>query len=267
MNSLSILGEVCGQELSKISYDAILKNSKETQTENNYNETKDIEIISTPLKRKPHDKEEITPTAHLESALKTSRLEIPNSSALDLETTDLGDLEYKIKESEFCRFSKFTGWHLQSSCGVMKIDLKSEMLDGSDPLIIRATLVRRDETFRSFAINKICKKHNIKGDVTSEDNVLHSVPGAESFCYFDNTGYHNSICFNITKENLRKNECDNLSEFTIRLRSICNDTCNTSTDPYFKQTEKSRDLLLVLTLEDKKWKTILNYYLRQKNHK
>jgi hypothetical protein len=50
---------------------------------------------------------------------------------------------------------------------------------------------------------------------------------------------------------------DGTLEDTIGLRSICADTCYTCDDNQFKQTESSRDLWLILTLESVKQQTIL----------
>ena len=46
-------------------------------------------------------------------------------------------------------------------------------------------------------------------------------------------------------------------EETIGLKCICNDSCSTCDDQTFKQTESSRDLLLVLTLESLEYGIIL----------
>ena len=46
-------------------------------------------------------------------------------------------------------------------------------------------------------------------------------------------------------------------EETIGLKCICNDSCSTCDDQTFKQTESSRDLLLVLTLESLDYGIIL----------
>ena len=43
----------------------------------------------------------------------------------------------------------------------------------------------------------------------------------------------------------------------LEVRVICNDTCRTSTDKTFKSKEKSRDVILEVTVEQKDNKTIL----------
>ncbi len=57
-------------------------------------------------------------------------------------------------------------------------------------------------------------------------------------------GERSSLCFMVGMA-----KPDGSLEATIGLKSMCNDSCSTCSDPTFKQTESSRDLLMVLTLE------------------
>ena len=50
------------------------------------------------------------------------------SRHLSIENT--GNFTYKIYENQFCKYSTFTGWHLQRSCGMMKINVKFQKLNG-----------------------------------------------------------------------------------------------------------------------------------------
>ena len=162
-----------------------------------------------------------------------------------LSVENRGHFPFKIFANQFCKYSTFTGWHLTRSRGMMKINVKFQNLNTLfGPLIVRALLVRKDSSYRHFGVDIICEKHKRDVGVMSINHVLHPAPGMEFAIYFDSNGERNSLCFDIGKP-----KPDGSLEATIALKSMCNDTCFTCADPSFKQTENSRDLLLVLTLE------------------
>ena len=176
----------------------------------------------------------------LRSLEKSSR-----ATSRHLSVENRGNFPFKIFVNQFCKYSTFTGWHLQRSRGMMKINVKFQNLNTLyGPLIVRALLVRKESSYRHFGVDIICEKHKRDVGVMSIDHVLHPAPGMEFASYFDSYGERNSLCFEIGKPKLNGS-----LEATIALKSMCNDTCFTCADPSFKQTENSRDLLLVLTLE------------------
>ena len=128
---------------------------------------------------------------------------------------------------------------------------KLNMLYGS--LIVRAVLVRKEDTYRHFGVDVICENHKNDVGVESTDHVLHPASGMEASSYFDSdSGERHSLCFLVGMA-----KPDGSLEATIGLKSMCNDSCSTCADPTFKQTESSRDLLLVLTLESQDRNVIL----------
>lgn len=162
-----------------------------------------------------------------------------------LSVENRGNFSFKIFVNQFCKYSTFTGWHLQRSRGMMKINVKFQNLNMFyGPLIVRALLVRKESSYRHFGVDIVCEKHKRDVGLMSINHVLHPAPGMEFASYFDSTGERNSLCFEIGKP-----KPDGSLEASIALKSMCNDTCFTCADPSFKQTENSRDLLLVLTLE------------------
>ena len=175
--------------------------------------------------------------------------------ATHLNTFDFGNLQYKIEQNQRCRFSKYTGWHLQSSTGLMTIKLTFKDLPTRPPgpLLVRAVLVRKNKTYRHYGVDQICKKHRKEVPTENWENVLQAAPGLEGRWKYGAKGPRSSICFNIGNPN---QESGHLEE-TIRLKCICNDTCRTCDDKTFKHTESSRDLLLVLTLETIEYGVIL----------
>ena len=174
--------------------------------------------------------------------------------ATHLNIKDFGNFRYKIHENQLCKFSKYTGWHLQRSSGMMKIKLEFEKLKFSqDSLIVRALLVRKDETYRHYGVDRICENHRNEIGVENKEHVLHPVAGLDGMWYFDNHGQRNSLCFKLNKPNMSGH-----LEATIGLKIMCNDSCSTCDDPTFKPTESSRDLLLLLTLETLEFGLVLS---------
>lgn len=123
--------------------------------------------------------------------------------ATHLNIKDFGNFRYKIFENQLCKFSKYTGWHLQRSTGMMKIKLDFEKLKfGQESLIVRGLLVRKDETYRHYGVDRICENHRHELGVESWDHVLHPVAGLDGMWYFDNNGQRNSLCFRLGKPDI-----------------------------------------------------------------
>jgi len=174
--------------------------------------------------------------------------------ATHLNIRDMGNFRFKIYENQLCKFSKYTGWHLQRSSGMMKIKLEFGKLKfGQDSLIVRALLVRKDETYRHYGVDRICENHRNEVGVENKEHVLHPVAGLDGMWYFDEVGQRNSLCFKLGKPDISGH-----LESTIGLKIMCNDSCSTCDDPTFKPTESSRDLLLVLTLETTEFGIVLS---------
>ena len=171
-----------------------------------------------------------------------------------LNIKDFGNFRYKIFENQLCKYSKYTGWHLQRSSGMMKIKLDFEKLKfGQDSLIVRALLVRKDETYRHYGVDRICENHRNEVGIGSRDHVLHPAGWLDGTWYFDKNGQRNSLCFKLGKPDISGH-----LQSTIGLKIMCNDSCSTCDDPTFKPTESSRDLLLLLTLETTEFGIILS---------
>ena len=274
MDGLSLLGLVCEQELQEEDTFIDVKRLKQEQSVNKLRVKDEFRIV-TPMEETEYcDKvpeDELTEVLGVDPTIKDEPCEedviyieepeeneekfferslrtLEKSSRavsrhLSLENT--GNFTYKIFENQFCKYSTFTGWHLQRSCGMMKINVKFQklnMLYGS--LIVRAVLVRKEDTYRHFGVDVICDNHKKDVGVESTDHVLHPASGMETSSFFDSNGERSSLCFMVGMA-----KPDGSLEATIGLKSMCNDSCSTCSDPTFKQTESSRDLLMVLTLE------------------
>ena len=173
--------------------------------------------------------------------------------ATHLNISEFGQFQYKVMENQLCKYSKYTGWHLQRSTGMMKIKLSFRSLKVRGPMMVRALMVRKDETYRHFGVDRICENHRKEASWESREHVLQAAPGLEGMWRFGASGPRRSLCFMIGSPHP---ETGDLEE-TIGLKCICNDSCSTCDDQTFKQTESSRDLLLVLTLESLEYGIIL----------
>jgi hypothetical protein len=173
--------------------------------------------------------------------------------ATHLNVSDFGQFQYKIMENQLCKYSKFTGWHLQRSTGMMKIKLSFRGLRIKGPMLVRALLVRKDETYRHFGVDRVCENHQKEVPWEGREQVLQAAPGLEGMWQYGGGGPRRSLCFMVGSPHP---ETGALEE-TIGLKCICNDSCSTCDDQTFKQTESSRDLLLVLTLESVDYRMIL----------
>lgn len=174
------------------------------------------------------------------------------SVATHLNIYDFGNFQYKIMENQLCKFSKYTGWHLQRSTGMMKIKLTFRGIRIKGPMMVRAVMVRKEETYRHFGVDRVCDNHRGEVGWDHRDQVLQAASGLEGMWSYGDRGPRRSLCFNVGSAS----EAGELEE-TIGLKCICNDSCSTCDDTTFKQTESSRDLLLVLTLESLEYGLIL----------
>ena len=263
MSGLDLLGQVCEKEL-KLKQE--VKHSVEFMEEDDldYDDTKVIDVkkeavilSARPIVEIKQEQEyheiSVDPEDVIKSEVEDVVLFDPlhkefNTKSLErssqakstyLNIHDFGNFMYKIFENQFCKYSTFTGWHLQRSCGMMKISLKFHKINVSaGSLIVRALLVRKDETYRHFGVDLICEQHRKEIPQELIHHVLQAAPGLEHVSYLDNAGQRKSVCFRIGKV-----DSSGVMEATIGLKCICNDSCSTCEDPNFKPTESSRDLM------------------------
>ena len=156
----------------------------------------------------------------------------------------IGSMGITIRETSICRKSPFTGWHLLRASGLMTLILRSNNLSCEN--LLRLVIKRKNPEYSSFHIDRICEKHQNDASF-SLDHVLHPGPNEQNWM-FETRNQERSLVYLFDKyQKSRK----------LEVRIICNDTCRTSTDKNFKSKEKSRDVVLEVTVETKDNKTIL----------
>jgi len=189
-------------------------------------------------------------------ALRSSNQHFEKSSmavATHLNIFDFGPFTLKVIENQLCKFSKYTGWHLQRSTGMMKMRVACRGLRTRGPVVVRAVLVRKNETYRHFGVDRVCDHHRKEVSWETREHVLQAAPGMEGLWQFGDRGPRRSLVFLVGAPHPETGDL----EATIGVKSVCNDSCSTCEDATFKQTESSRDLLLVLTLESLEFGVVL----------
>ena len=150
-------------------------------------------------------------------------------------------LQYTVAENKLCQFSPYTGYHLQSGLGEMRITLTVKNAPRSKPLTIRASLIRKDPAYQQFGVTSVCEKH--RRNEERKSHVLQATSGEQSV-HYESYPQKRYVCFDLgvpdSAGNLRT---------TIGLRCTCNDTCQTCSHPNFQPREPSRDLLLTIALD------------------
>ena len=169
-------------------------------------------------------------------------------TAIHLNIKDKGNLSYEIEENDFCAKSLFTGWHLQQTRGVMRINLTCKNVTETGPLTIRVLLVREDKTYMEYNIDQVCTNHSTQNESLFSNIANRNVlKGADGFdWYYGKNGPRRSICFDIGCPSY-----NGIIQAVIGFRNICSDTCPTTSDPSYKNPEKGRDKIAILTIEKK----------------
>ena len=128
MNGLSLLGLVCEKEKVKLSLSGqnreekvgrseIKQEKRDSQDDTTLHHVLTEEFLAcTSVKKELEPQPCQFPVFKLDSSERTSR-----AVSTHLSISELGSMQYKILENQLCKFSKYTGWHLQRGTGCMKI--------------------------------------------------------------------------------------------------------------------------------------------------
>lgn len=155
-----------------------------------------------------------------------------------------GNMVITIRETSTCRNTPYTGWHLLRATGLMTLLLRSKNLNCEN--LVRLAIKRKNPEYSSFPIDRVCVKH--QADASFDlDHVLQPGPNEQNWM-FQTVNREKSLVYFLDKHQTSRK---------LEVRIICNDTCRTSTDKNFKSKEKSRDIVLEVTVEAKDNKTIL----------
>jgi hypothetical protein len=161
----------------------------------------------------------------------------------------LGQVEYKIKPIDnICQKSvQSAEWHVKSGSGFLDIQLAfhnvPDQYSSSEQLFVRCVIFRQHSEFRHLPVDTICPKH-LKPGTRHPMHVLQALPGPDQDHFYTSTEYRKSISFPCSGRDSSGN-----IHAGLQLQFICNASCNTCSDPAFRNKEKAQDLLLVITLE------------------
>ena len=183
--------------------------------------------------------------SHVAAETWSNRNESPSFSvAVDAPTSKLGDLKCTLTPNNTCAESRHTGVHLERERGRMHLNLALQTTRKSRRLKIRAVLLRAHDNYRHLVVDRVCPKHVGNCPKGTEDQVLAPGREGEGISFGEPGDLRRSVTW-MTWSNDR-----GLMNEDICLLSRCTDTCQTSTRMGQGPPEASRDLLLVLTVED-----------------
>ena len=185
------------------------------------------------------------------------------STNSELPIENLGDIKIRIpnipdhnKGWITCYSEENKLFHIRSGLNShFKINLKYENIntDIQGPFFIRSLLVKKNNAYRQFPVDQLCDKHKTIYDYKTNRNPVQATPTTSPSKYlYTETTPRSSIIHWCQAPNR-----EGIIETSVSLMFPCNDTCVNSTySSRFKNTEASRDLILIQTLEHVHGKTI-----------
>jgi len=210
--------------------------------------------------------EEMNAIAEVQSAVMCHDVPSP-SLDIDAEMSDMGHCEISYTPTKNCKRSESNEYfHVARDQGILKLGLKFTDINLTDGVyIIRAVLVRKNEEFKHFPVNTICRQHAANcDDPAAVDNVLQPPTGFDLNTVSYSTpeqGARRSLEFQLRPEDLDKD--NNTMTRNIALRFRCNASCVTTKGSEIKTSEAKKgekekketakeaaqDLQLILSLE------------------
>lgn len=166
------------------------------------------------------------------------------SVALNAPTDSLGNLKCTLTPTNTCARSPHTGYHLEREKGRMRLKVTCETTTTNRKLKIRAVLLRAHKKYRHIVVDKVCHKHVGNCPNGTEDQVLSPAEMGEGIAFGDCKDTRKSVTWTVQTDH------EGLMQKNICLLCRCMDTCSISEDLGPDPAEASRDLLLVLTIED-----------------
>ena len=178
------------------------------------------------------------------------------STEFNISLHELGNVEIDIvntpdhKGSWLSCYSEYNNlYHIKSGQeGCLQINLRYQNIKNQNQatFFIRSVLVKKNTAYREYPVDKLCDKHQTTDDDTINRNPVQAklmTPLAEYF-YTTPNPRSSLIHWCMAPNN------EGTIETTTKLMFPCNDTCTNSTySSKFTNTEASRDLVLVQTLE------------------
>ena len=179
------------------------------------------------------------------------------SNSKEIQTAKIGSIENSVliedvrdhKNGWLARYSQYNKlYHVQSGLdGNFKVNMCfRNVQDYEDGIyFIRSILIKKNQRYKDFPVDKVCDKHASKNKHMNKQPIQAVLTTSNQEYVYSESGYRPSIlhwCKQPDEQHIIKR--------TINLTFPCNDTCtNSSLANQIKNTEASRDLLLVQTLE------------------
>ena len=110
----------------------------------------------------------------------------------------------------------------------------------------------KNKAYHHFPVDKVCDTHIGLYPKELKQHVLQPSSGMRESCVLDSGSFRPSLYFQVFGEVI-----DKKLDFMAGFKASCFSSCITCTHPDFKNREAARDLLLLITLENKKNKTVI----------
>ena len=230
-NKMSMLGFICGLELEKIKQH---RSDMANQLQDPIEEKLQPLVLQSTTNgtEQRENNEERKPFQYTERASRATGIN-PN-------TFEFGRLKTEIVETVFMKSDNRYIWSIIKGKGKILIKVTNKSYDPKitdDPTLIRATLIRKSESYRHLLVQEICPKHISCSDPRLRNHVMQT-DNSNGNHWYETTGIQKSICFNMR----------NPFQEIISLRFICGTNCNT-TGQKCKMNKTNKALLLILTME------------------
>lgn len=227
-----MLGFICGLELEKIEQHRSEKANQELRDpiEEKLQPLVSLSTIYNNIPEQMKDNEKKITPRYTERAFRATSF--PN-------TFEFGELKTEIVETMFMKSDNRYIWNIIKGKGkvLIKVTNKSYNPMMTESTLIRATLIRKSESYRHLLVKEICPKHISYSDPKLRNHVMQTDNSNNNYWY-ETKGIHKSICF-IMKDPYQE---------TLSLRFICGTNCNT-TGEKCKMNKTNKALLLILTME------------------
>ena len=213
--------------------------------------------VKNELEESEHSQDDYVEKAKIEERIKNFIINsnTPSTNA-ELSIENLGDIKIRISNIPdhnkgwlACYSEENKLFHIRSGLNShFKINLKYENINTNTqgPFFIRSLLVKKNNAYRQYPVDQLCDKHKtIYNYKTNRNPVQATLTTPSSRYLYTETTPRSSIIHWCQAPNR-----EGTIETSISLMFPCNDTCTNSTySSRFKNTEASRDLILIQTLE------------------
>ena len=188
----------------------------------------------------------LEPTVSVTSPIVAAASGIPLSyyANVDLDTADMGHMNLRLMENDYCKMVPNKLIRLQRSVGVLSVLVFSKNLGAGIEVLLRGMLLRANPELRHIPVDFVCQRHVNDAGPAGRTNVLQAATGPLSRVSYGMHGMRRSVAFH-----LGCTGGEGTVSTSVDFRSVCDDDCNTSNHPRVSSLVGPRFMILLITLE------------------